>query len=62
MKLDIDMIAKIVGPKREWGIVPEYCFRHAVMRALRGEDLKLEVAEGYGPASCDDCRAESNDR
>ena len=41
------------GGKWHWG---NYCFPHAVLRALEGEQIKLKLSnDGFVPP-CDDCK------
>ena len=61
MKIDLEMHASIFGPDPDdaWRDAPEYCFTHAVQRAIRGEQLTLRVQDGSrAPYYCDDCRKE----
>lgn len=41
-----------INGKWKWG---NYCFAHAVLRALEGEKVKTKLAEVYLVLECDDC-------
>jgi hypothetical protein len=59
-RVRLEFHVKIVGPEppESWRSRSEYCFTHAVARALRGEQLKLVAEEGYHNDWCEDCRSE----
>lgn len=46
--------------ERDWVAQPTLCFRHAVLRALKGEQIKVELNSNRADFNwhCDDC---SND-
>ena len=64
MRFDIPNSVRCVAinaPLDSWGDYRDVCFRHAVMRAIRGEIVDLHLTVSHH-TQCADCRDEKEAR